>query len=643
MNLLLSLVSQHWLQAFGWTLVHSLWQSSLCAAALIIALRFIPLKHSNTRYIASISGMFLILMLSLGTFGRLLSATSPEPHSPSGTLIPGAVSSSYQPDVYSSVSSLLAMISSLIQSNLSFIVILWSVGAILFSLRVVGGWWYIVNLRRHGIDPPNELNNHLKELAARLGITRVVTLVESGRVQAPLVMGYLKPVILMPIGMYSGLSTDQLESILIHELIHIKRGDYLVNIVQSFLEGLYFFNPFMWIVSGIIRREREHCCDDAVIHIHGNPMAYARALTSLQEVRLKNAGLALSLAENKKQLLTRIKRIMEKSVQHYSSRERIIPVILFVVGLFCASWITIQSGKSEKDVQSHAKRQQEQGQVADTTVKKQDSGFHYNRISTTGPDGDVSEEIAVELDEVMNISPMLGDLKLDLDLSPLVELRDLDIALAPLADLELDIALDSIPGPGLNWSEGRDWEEFSRMFEKNFSESFGEFYENHGEELRAMMEEMRNQFDHRFNEELLTTINEKMIMQEALVKKQVEVLERNQAELVRKSQAMAELQKDLGHWDEEHAANLIEIEKKMKAVEKSMKVFEKELKEQLVKDGYVKPNEEIDINVTQDKIEINGKSIKPADEKKYRDLLKKISEKTESLDSIKKQEGGRRE
>ena len=117
--------------------------------------------------------------------------------------------------------------------------------------------------------------------------------------------------------------------------------------MQSFMEAIYFFNPFVWMISGIIRQEREHCCDDAVVKFYGNPLAYVRALATLEETRFSKSGLALSFAQDKNQLLNRIKRIMEKSVTTYSGRERIIPVALLIIGLICASWLTIQSREAE--------------------------------------------------------------------------------------------------------------------------------------------------------------------------------------------------------------------------------------------------------------------------------------------------------
>ena len=153
--------------------------------------------------------------------------------------------------------------------------------------------------------------------------------------------------ILIPIGMCTSLSTEQLETIFLHEIAHIRRKDYLINLLQLMVEAIYFFNPFVWIVSGIMKREREHCCDDAVVQLHGNAKAYAHALATLEELRLSKVGLSLSLAENKNQLLNRVKRLMEKSVKNYSGRERIIPALLLVIGLICASWISTHTSKTE--------------------------------------------------------------------------------------------------------------------------------------------------------------------------------------------------------------------------------------------------------------------------------------------------------
>ena len=152
----------------------------------------------------------------------------------------------------------------------------------------------------------------LHSLQLQLGIAQTVLLRLSTRVAVPLVIGALRPLILLPASMVEELGPEGLEAILLHELAHISRADFLINIFQSLIETLLFFNPFVWRISAAIRREREHCCDDLVIAQTHQPLAYARALTSLaQQQRLAAPAIALAATGQKPLLLNRIKRIIE--------------------------------------------------------------------------------------------------------------------------------------------------------------------------------------------------------------------------------------------------------------------------------------------------------------------------------------------
>jgi beta-lactamase regulating signal transducer with metallopeptidase domain len=115
---------------------------------------------------------------------------------------------------------------------------------------------------------------------------------ESWLAEAPTVVGHVRPLILMPVGMLAGLSPTQIESILLHELAHIQRHDYLMNTLQRYVEGLLFYHPAVWWISAIIRREREHCCDDLALSISGEPHEYARALAALEQNRFSPAAVA---------------------------------------------------------------------------------------------------------------------------------------------------------------------------------------------------------------------------------------------------------------------------------------------------------------------------------------------------------------
>ena len=147
-----------------------------------------------------------------------------------------------------------------------------------------------------------------------------------------MMIGALKPVILLPIATINYLTTEQVETILLHELAHIKRHDYLLNIFQTIAETILFFNPFVWLISRIIRREREHCCDDIVIANMSSPLPYAKALAMLENTRLEANNVALAATGNKQQLLGRIKRIMgtRKNKLNYTQLTIVIVVVLAV-------------------------------------------------------------------------------------------------------------------------------------------------------------------------------------------------------------------------------------------------------------------------------------------------------------------------
>ena len=628
MNTVTDLFSSSWTEALGWTLLHSLWQSLLCAVIVIVVLRYIPSRLSNLRYAMATGGLLLIFLVSAGTFLHLNSAAfsiSNETKKNIHTSTSFSVAS-YE---YQSFQGLLTEVKSFIQSNIPFIVLIWSVGALLFSLRVFSGWWYTKKLRGNAIQLQNEWSQRVQQLAARLSITRYIMLAESAHIHAPVVIGYLKPMILIPLGMCSGLSTEQLESIFIHELIHIRRGDYFVNMMQSFLEALYFFNPFVWIVSGIMRREREHCCDDAVVKVNGNALAYAHALANLEEVRLSISGLALSLAENKKQLLNRIKRIMEKSVKSYSGRERVAPAVLLIIGLICASWLTIQSGKSEKDLAQQYKFDNEQSVAADTTIKEKSARYYRKKVTTMGEDGKPNDEIIEEFEGDEELRPMFPP-DFDFEIPPipdLADMADMEVLLPPMPDF--DFIMDTIPFPVKQWDGDRDWDEFSKEFERNFKAKFGDFYQNHETELKNMMEEVERKFDREFDEEWTAKMETFALKHEELARRHAEKFEQNKDLWALQEEHKKKFEQDLRRWEEKEGTHLHKLEKNIKAMEENMKVFEKELTTQLIKDGYIDKDERINTMRWDDDgtIEINDKKIKPTDQQKYNDLHQRYLKK----------------
>lgn len=269
--------------ALGWMLLHFVWQGAIVALLLALALKLLPLRVSKLRYAIACGAMVWMVTLPGVTFFVL--ATSPAPTPQSSTVIRAAdgfgVIGIEQP-----ARPWMLQVESLLDRSLPLVIDGWVVGVLLLLCRLNLGLMATRRMRFEGLEVGSaDLQHTVRALRIRLGIDRAVGLVHSARVQAPAVIGWLKPVILLPVGCMTGLSTLQVEAILAHELAHIRRHDYLISLLQSVVETLLFYHPAVWWMSDHIRREREHCCDDLAVTVCGDRLAYAKALTYLEERR----------------------------------------------------------------------------------------------------------------------------------------------------------------------------------------------------------------------------------------------------------------------------------------------------------------------------------------------------------------------
>lgn len=642
MNTMVEFFQSSWVHTLGYTLLHSVWQAFVIVSIIIIILRFVPSNQSNARYLIASLGLLVITTLSIGTFIYRYAGSNNSTFS---------TAAAYQNDVMgplnavaiTTIGQYFTLAKTFIQSSIPFFVMAWVLGTFLFSLRILTGLVFVEKLRQQSVLLQNEWSQRIQKLAQQLNINRMILLAESSVIEVPVVIGYLKPMILIPIGMSTSLSTEQLESIFLHELMHIRRKDYLINLLQAFVEAVYFFNPFVWIISGLMKREREHCCDDAVVQLHGNPTAYAHALATLEEVRLSKAGLSLSLAENKNHLLNRIKRIMKKSAKNYSSTERIIPALLLVIGLICASWISNKSnGPEMRSEMTHS-----QTVLSDTTKKDKKARMHKKSTAKAKNEGvDLKKEPKQEGRE---ITENKSDEDYDLDLS--IELEtdhamkfnqgafpvpdvDLDVpmpdiaVMAPLM-MHLDLNLEHLSGPGFYGSDGRDWEKFAEEFEENFKSKFGDFYEKNGDAIQQMIEEAQEKVNSKFDDNWEMKMQEFARKQEEWAKNNAEKWEHEALKFSqRHEEQIKKSQENIKRWEEHHQKefekNRQQFEQRMKAFEEKNKRFEEELKRELIKDGYLSEDEKLEkMHWHNGKIEINDKKIKAEDEKKYNDIHEK--------------------
>jgi len=299
MNAIEILSLQPWVGRLGWTLVHFLWQGSSIAVLYLAIRRGIAGKASpNTRYLLACGVLVAMMAAPLVTWGLLGSSESSSYTAHRiGRLPPAAAATSIGA---TTVVTLPAAVRDTVFGArqalfLPWVVVLWLTGAAAFWVRLAGGWVMARRMRSTLVrQAPPEWQEVLRNLGLRIGLSRPVQLLVSAMAQAPMVVGWLRPVVLVPVGALGGLPAEQLEALLLHELAHIRRHDYLVNILQSAAEALLFYHPAVWWVSGHIRAERELCCDDVAVSASGDALTYARALVQLESCRPAHVGAAVA-------------------------------------------------------------------------------------------------------------------------------------------------------------------------------------------------------------------------------------------------------------------------------------------------------------------------------------------------------------
>jgi len=334
MNAIQFLSSQPWVERLGWTLVHFLWQGAAISALYAAARKGLARSSTpNTRYILACVALAAMAAAPLVTWNLL----SPSETAPVAAHLVGRVASAAPAVTIALPASVSATISDAWAGQFfSWVVVIWLAGAMAFWVRLMGGWVVAARMRSTLVRPaPPEWRRVLGDLGARIGLSRPVRLLVSALVEVPTVVGWLRPVVLVPVGALAGLPAEQMEALLIHELAHIRRHDYLVNILQSVAEALLFYHPAVWWVSGHIRAERELCCDDVAARASGDVLAYARALAELESYRPAHASAAI--AANGGSLPDRIARLLGQSrpaSQTNSGLGIIVTAILLVMTAF---------------------------------------------------------------------------------------------------------------------------------------------------------------------------------------------------------------------------------------------------------------------------------------------------------------------
>lgn len=430
------------IQGIGSTLIHTLWQGIIIALLLKVVLQAIPRKNVELKYWLSVTALCTLIFWSGYTLNQQLVPLMDKYSISAGDVmgISQGTSVIQFNDLYSIpfVKNHFNQMMEHLQPYLPSLVVVWLIGVVFFLIRLQGSMIYLRRLKTLGTQPiPLVWTRKVEELSQRLGIRTTVSIVESKLAGVPMVIGHLKPVVLLPLGILTGLQTHEVEAILAHELAHIKRLDYLINIAQTVVESLLFFNPAVWWISQTIRKQREHCCDDIAVKCCGNQMVYASALSNLGAWSIKPQALGMGLFKNKNELLMRIKRLVYPQASVRNIKEKLVPGTVLLLAVICLTWY------------SH--------RVQAQWMPVQHQGVFYSSLSTTSlrlnqrtdtipvpPNIEIEEELPPMLPPFGALPPMLPPLdfeeevEMDIDIAPEVEIEIADFELLfPEEDFEL--------------------------------------------------------------------------------------------------------------------------------------------------------------------------------------------------------------
>jgi uncharacterized protein (TIGR03435 family) len=313
-----------WTDVVGWTLVHFVWQGAVIALAAACILRVLRGSRPQLRY--AVACMALATMLASPAFTALVLTRAPRTavsqtihvlRAPEGAVLGVAIVAPWSPartdgsGRNSAQPPTEVRLPVPINTNRLFstLITLWLLGVMILLTRLATGCWRVQRLHHVArLEAPSRWQPLAEDLAARLGLRRRFLVVDSARISTPTVIGWLRPVVLLPIAALSGLTPRQVEAILAHELAHIRRHDFLINLLQTLGETALFYHPAVWWISSRIRTEREHCCDDVAVSVCGDAREYAAALTELASWSMAHPPLAM--AATRGPLLDRVRRLL---------------------------------------------------------------------------------------------------------------------------------------------------------------------------------------------------------------------------------------------------------------------------------------------------------------------------------------------
>lgn len=334
-------ILQALVRALGWSIFHSLWQGAIIYGLLLLTFSLMAKKRADVKHNIAYLAMCLIFIGFCSTFFSLFKFpdTALTPLQPSqGIGLSEPIGLNFSQQLGYQAERLFPHLAALYTAGLLFQLV---------SLTM--GYNRLIRLKKAAKQAvPMEWQQVFEQMLTQLKISRKVGFYLSEQINVPLVIGYLKPVVLFPIRLTTQLDTQQVEAILIHELSHIRRNDYLLNLIKSGIETMLFFNPFIWLSGKLINMEREHACDDLVLAKTGTPVAYAHTLLKLEILKANGKpNLSMAATGQGQHLYHRIKRITDMKTNYMNAKQQFFAITLGIATIISVAWISPEKTKTK--------------------------------------------------------------------------------------------------------------------------------------------------------------------------------------------------------------------------------------------------------------------------------------------------------
>ena len=331
------------IQSLGWTLLHFLWQGALIGVGYATLRLIVPASHAEARYAAGLTALALIalcppLTLSIIYPHLVVAAANVEPTATGIGIVAAATTAQASATQFT------------LDGALPWLVLTWGVGVAVMAWRALRQWQALERIARRCARPSSELERMLASLARRFNLRRSIRVLVSEQIDTPTLIGWIKPVILIPTAVALGFPRQQIELILAHELGHLRRYDHLVNLAQAVVETLLFYHPVVHWISREVRNDREVCCDRLVLRLtRGEPREYAQTLASLEELRLTAPTLAIAATGGV--LLDRVRRIVDMPAPrlHAAPRPTFGLTLLIAAAVLMAGMSVLRPDRKDLD------------------------------------------------------------------------------------------------------------------------------------------------------------------------------------------------------------------------------------------------------------------------------------------------------